>query len=433
MGARTACHPSHGSCGNEGQGQSDFGCQSIFPGRSELDIYLFSLRRLGHGAAGSNCTPDMASERESEMRGGERKIRVLHLIDSLELGGAQTALFAWLREHDRSRFEVHLASMHGTSKSLFYSRAKALGISLILLSPSRWAPFYLWRLPFRMMLDHYDVVHCHLLASNWLGKPLARLFGVPVIVSEDQCNDAIRARSALVRWIDRVTNAFSDRVIAVSKSIRDFLVKYEGVPADRIRVIPNGLPEKSRPLPRKFSGKVVGGAGRLVAQKNFERFLRIANALQQIDPEYEFRIAGEGPLEHPLRRLALELGVRIEWLGAQPSLERFFSEIDLFLLTSDFEGLPMTVLEALQSGVPAAAMAVDGLEEEFTDEIALLDMASTDSEIARQIHALLLNGPARIAQIERGFELVSTRFSARAQIREIEEIYLELLAGRRSR
>jgi L-malate glycosyltransferase len=375
----------------------------------------------------------MAPKCEGKVTTRERKIRVLHLIDSLELGGAQTALFAWLQEHDRSNFEVHLAAMHGTPNSLFYSRAKALKIPLTLLSPRRWAPFYLLGLPLRMILDRYDVVHCHLFASNWLGKPLARLLGVPVVISEDQCNDTIRTRSAVVRVIDRIANRFSDRVIAVSKSIRDYLINYEDVPADRIRVIPNGLPEKATSSPREFCGKVVGGAGRLVPQKNFERFLRIAHALQQIDAEYEFRIAGAGPLEDSLRRFAKELGLRIEWLGAQTSLERFFGGIDFFLLTSDFEGLPMTVLEALQYGVPAAAMAVDGLKEEFTDEIALLDTASSDHEAAQQIHALLSNDHARIAQIQRGSELVSTRFSARVQVRAIEEMYLELLAAKRNR
>ena len=112
--------------------------------------------------------------------------------------------------------------------------------------------------------------------------------------------------------------------------------------------------------------KIIGGAGRLVPQKNFERFLRIAQTLQKIDSSYQFVIAGSGPLDQLLRKRASELGVKVEWLGAQPSLDQFFRSIDLFLLTSDFEGLPMTVLEALQCGVPAAAMAIDGIREEFS-------------------------------------------------------------------
>ena len=78
-----------------------------------------------------------SSKREKALGAGLGRIRVLHLIDSLELGGAQTALLAWLATHDRTRFEVHLAMMHGTRKSLFYERAKELGIPVISLSPRR--------------------------------------------------------------------------------------------------------------------------------------------------------------------------------------------------------------------------------------------------------------------------------------------------------
>ena len=83
--------------------------------------------------------PSKARERQAARRASSGRIRVLHLIDSLELGGAQTALVAWLTSHDRSRFEVHLASMHGTRKSLFYQRAvgEHLKIGLVALDVLR--------------------------------------------------------------------------------------------------------------------------------------------------------------------------------------------------------------------------------------------------------------------------------------------------------
>jgi glycosyltransferase involved in cell wall biosynthesis len=361
-----------------------------------------------------------------------RRIRVLHLIDSLELGGAQTAILAWLQVHDRDRFEVRLAPMHGSSKSLFYARARNLEIPVILLSPRRWLPLYLFRLPLELAIGRYDIVHCHLFASNWIGKPLARLFGVPIVIAHDHCNDSFRTGSSLVQWIDGLANRFADQIFAVSASIRDYLVKFEKVPSERIRVVLNGIPEGPTIARRDGSTKLIGGAGRLVPQKNFERFLRIAQILQRIDSSYQFVIAGSGPLDQLLRNKACELGVRVEWLGAQPSLDEFFRSIDLFLLTSDFEGLPMTVLEALQCGVPAAAMAVDGIREEFRDEIALLDPTSSELEIGRQIHALLQDPKELSAQIQRGIEPVSRHFSARTLIGEIEHDYLELLA-RKSR
>jgi L-malate glycosyltransferase len=270
-----------------------------------------------------------------------------------------------------------------------------------------------------------------LFASNWLGKPLARILGVPVVISHDHCNDSFRTGSALVQWIDSLANRFADRIFAVSASIRNYLIEREKVAAEKIHVIPNGLPERLDIERRDRSTKIIGGAGRLVPQKNFERFLRIARVLQEIDPSYRFLVAGSGPLDQLLRRKATELDIHVEWLGVQPSLDGFFSSIDLFLLTSDFEGMPMTVLEALQCGVPVAAMAVDGIREEFSDEVTLLNPSSSELEMGHRIHALLQDRTKLHAQIERGIELVSHCFAARTKIREIENIYLDLLLRKR--
>jgi glycosyltransferase involved in cell wall biosynthesis len=360
-----------------------------------------------------------------------RRIRVLHLIDSLELGGAQTALLAWLTSHDRSRFEVHLASMHGTRKSLFYKRAEQLGIPVIFLSPRRLVPIYLFRLPLLMLRRRYDVAHCHLFASNWLGKPSGRFLGVPVVISHDHCNDSFRTNSMLVTLIDRLTNRFADGIFAVSASVKDYLIRFEKVASAKIRIIPPGLPDRMLSRPARGFAKVIGGAGRLVPQKNFSRFLRIASALLKLDDSYRFVIAGSGPLEADLKREASALGVNVEWFGVEPSLDRFFGEIDLYLLTSDFEGLPMVLLEALQHGVPVAAMAVDGIREEFSDEILLLNPAGDDRELGLLIHSALQNQTELLNQIQRGKELVSRRFSARHQIREMEQVYLDLLREKR--
>ena len=368
----------------------------------------------------------------SALSGHPRKIRVLHLIDSLELGGAQTALLALLQTYDRGKFSVRIAAMHGSRKSLYWDCAWRSNIPVTMLSPYRWLPLYLIRLPLQLMLGRYDVIHCHLFASNWLGKPLARIFCVPVIVSHDQCHDALRVDFAMARLIDRFANRFADRIFAVSESIRKFLISSEKIAPAKIRVIPNGVLEGISGRSLKMTGKVIGGAGRLTAQKNFDRFLRIARALLDIDSSYQFVIAGAGPLDGRLRGRAKELGVNVEWLGVQPSLDRFFSRIDLYLLTSDFEGLPMTLLEALQRSIPAAATAVDGVAEAFADEVLLLDRAAADMEAAERIHRLLKDVSRLSAQIERGRQLVRQRFSARAWMLEIEQDYLALLERKKA-
>jgi glycosyltransferase involved in cell wall biosynthesis len=357
--------------------------------------------------------------------GRNRKIRVLHLIDSLDLGGAQTVLLALLQYHDRKKFSVRIASMHGTRKSLFYDRVRRSSVPLTMLSPRRWLPLYLIRLPLRLVLGRYDVIHCHLSASNWLGKPLARMLRVPVIISHN--HDALRIDSIAARSIDRFANLFADRIFAVAPSIREYLISSEKIAPAKIRVIENGVMEAVVGDRDNKNGKVIGGAGRLVYQKNFDRFLRIARALLDIDSSYQFIIAGSGPLDQRLRKRANELGVTVEWLGVQQSLEVFFARIDLYLLTSDYEGLPMTLLEALQKGIPAAATAVDGVRETFSDEVLLFDPAADVREIAKRIRGMLQNADELSAQIENGKRVISQRFSARARMLEIEQDYLVLL------
>src|SRR5260370_33445022 len=134
--------------------------------------------------------PSKTRDRVDARSASSSRIRVLHLIDSLELGGAQTALLAWLTSHDRSRFEVHLASMHGTRKSLFYELAEQLRIPVIFLSPRRFVPIYLFRLPLLILTGRYEVAHCHLFPSNWLGKPFGRLLGCPAVIFHSQGNDS---------------------------------------------------------------------------------------------------------------------------------------------------------------------------------------------------------------------------------------------------
>ena len=397
--------------------------------------WLLTFLRCGVFAVGRRSRTRYRIWRQraaSILSGPPRKIQVLHLIDSLELGGAQTALLALLQSYDRRKFSVRIAAMHGNRKSLYWDYAWRLNIPVTMLSPYRWLPFYLIRLPFQLVLGRYDVIHCHLFASNWLGKPLARIFCVPVIVSHDQCHDALRVDFAVARLIDRFANGFADRIFAVSESIRKFLISSEKIAPAKIRVIPNGVSEGINARSLKRTGKVIGGAGRLMAQKNFDRFLRIARALLDMDSSYQFIIAGAGPLDGRLRRKAEELGVNVEWLGLQPSLDQFFSRIDLYLLTSDFEGLPMTLLEALQRSIPVAAMAVDGVVETFTDQVLLLDPGADDRGIAERIHRLLEDVDRLSAQIKRGRELVGQRFSARARMLEIEQEYLALLERKKA-
>ena len=358
------------------------------------------------------------------------KIRVLHLIDNLDLGGAQTAIFAFLEEFDRDRFDVVLASMHANRGSLFFARAAELGIEVVSLSPKRWLPLYLFTLPLIILRGRFQVVHCHLYVSNWFGKPLAKLFRVPVIISHDQCYDRFRFDIPWIAALDGWANGFANRILVIANSIRRDLIAVERVPAKKIVIMRNGLAAKKvLPRPRRLR-KTIGGAGRFVQWKRFDRFLKIAKQLVRIDSTYRFLIAGGGPEEESLRRFAQESGLadNVIWMGQLPALENFFDEVDLFILTSELEDLPMILMESMYQGVPTATIAVNEARANLSPDILGLNPNQSEEEWAEQIDQYFRN-PERLWELgQKGRIRIENEFMATQRIRRIEQIYLEELA-----
>jgi glycosyltransferase involved in cell wall biosynthesis len=253
-----------------------------------------------------------------------------------------------------------------------------------------------------------------------------------VVVSHDHCYDRFRFDWLLFAAIDAFANRFADRILVIANSIRDELIKVERVSAEKIVLISNGLPKLPLVRRRDNVRKTIGGAGRLVGWKRFDRFLKIAKHLLELDPEYRFILAGSGPDEPALRVFAKELGVsaNLLWLGAPPQLDDFFDSINVFLLTSDFEDLPMVLLEAMNYGIPSAAVAVNEARLGIAGDILALDQKETESEWARAIHELMSN-PERCVELgNRAHELMRKEYMAADRVQRIEQIYSELLAKR---
>ncbi len=177
-----------------------------------------------------------------------RKYRVLHVIDSLDLGGAQVVLENLIRHGNHDQFEFEAATMHG--RGVYWDRLAALGVPLHSLSFHHKVPLYVPRLAWLCLTRRYDVVHTHLLAANVIAKPVATFSGVRVRINHDHCNDKLTDPRWWALDADRITNRFSTHVIAVSESTRAFVVEKEGVPAARATTVHNGIDlEKFRPPP----------------------------------------------------------------------------------------------------------------------------------------------------------------------------------------
>ncbi|MEX1117516.1 MAG: glycosyltransferase [Terrimicrobiaceae bacterium] len=291
-------------------------------------------------------------------------IRVLHVIDHLGLGGAQSAVLDLVRNRDLHQVECEVATMHG--RGPFAEAIEQIGIPVHSLSTGRWPPHYLWNFAKLVRDGHYDILHFHLSGSNWIAKPLAAVLGQGLRISHDHASGDIRFRGLASLLPDALAHGASHRIIAVSDGVKEFLTRWEGIPADLVKVVPNGIDTgvfqpptcEDRQKAREtlgISGQAftVGAMGRLAPEKNFSLLVALAGVL----PDVQFLIAGEGPERPKLEALikASNIGNRVRLLGQVTDRAAFYSALDAFVLPSLYEGLPMALLEAMAMGLPCVS------------------------------------------------------------------------------
>ncbi len=363
-------------------------------------------------------------------------IRVLHVIDSLDLGGGQTALLNLVKCADRKRFQHEVAAMHG--EGFFAAAFRDIGVTVHSLSAKKWPPGYLWRLPMLLRRGRFDVVHCHLFGANWIAKPIAALAGTRVIYHHDQCNDAFRSGSRVATWVDALLNRLATRVLAVSRSVERFAVDVERVPTAKVSYLPNSVDlsvfspvdAAARSAARRRwglpeTGLVIGGVGRLVFQKNFDLLIESLGPLAVERGDVTLALFGAGPDEAALRGLASQFADRVRLIGQVADRRSVYAALDLLVLPSRFEGLPMTALEAMASGVPVVATAVDGMRELVADEpgAARLVPVGDGVELRTVVADLLDDAGARGALVTTARSVVERRFDARRLAAELETLY----------
>ena len=365
--------------------------------------------------------------------------RVLHVIDSLHLGGAQEVVLN-LATCGSSRFQHEVATMHG--HGIYWDRLQDAGVKVHSLSPHKHLPLYLATLPALFLANRPDILHCHLIPSNIIAKPLGALMGVPLILNHDHTNDPQRIDNKLLLALDKTTNRFAHHIIAVAGACRDFLIQHESIPPEKITLVPNAIDlrrfspgnadraESRNKFGLPIDAKVIAGVGRLNPQKNFSLFLDIAAALAPRFPELRFLLAGEGPEESMLREKARTLGLadRIVFAGYVADTRQVYAAADILLMPSRFEGLPMTLLEAMAMGLPVVASKLDGIAEVIEDGREGFLIESNDTHGFVERCAALLENPAKSSEFAANARAkIEARFSVERMTSAVEAIYDQFL------
>jgi glycosyltransferase involved in cell wall biosynthesis len=369
-------------------------------------------------------------------------LRVLHVIDSLRVGGAES-LLATLTERlgpEEGVDSAVLAFSRRVADPALVARIEAGGVPVRLLPVD---PLYDPRLLAGTLSEirrhGAAVVHSHLTAANVNSRIACALLRRPLVTTVHTIPGPAAEDSPIRQRADRLTAHLSTRIVAPSPEIADGYVRARGFPRERVVVIPNA--PAARPAGegfdrRAFRAEVAGDDARAVVlcvsrlepEKAIEDLVEAAALLTPRVPGLRVLVAGDGGREADLRETIAARGLEgvVRLLGRRADVGRLLAAADAFCLPSRYEGLPLSLLEAFEAGLPSVATRVGGVPGLVTDGEALLCAPSAPAELAEAL-GRILGDPGEARRLgAAGAALVAERYSARAMTERYAELYRAL-------
>ena len=378
-----------------------------------------------------------------------RRRKVFYLVDSLNVGGTETQAVELALRLPVSEYEVTMGCLRAEGPLLEKLRGSAVNVREFHPSgglDSAAGLYELIKLAGYLRRERFRVVHTHDLWSNLMGVPAARLARVPAIVSSRRDLAHFDWYQGKRRhWLRRIQN-LSGVVLANATPIRDALISEDGFAPEKLRVIHNGVDtekfqraprDRARLFPDVGNEMLVVLVGNMHSDvKGHPWLIAAAPTVVREFPEVRFVFAGDGELRPTFAAQVAQLGLedRFKFLGRRSDIPEVLASCDLAVLPSRAEGLPNAVLEYMAAGLPTIASRVGGMAELIQDGVTGLLVPAEDANALAGALLQFLRDPEQARQIAKnGQRFAVENFSFERLIREIDELYAELLERRRGK
>lgn len=378
----------------------------------------------------------------------QRPIRILFLITQFDTGGVQFQLYLRLRHLDAKRFDARVLVLTG-GNSYLLDKVKALGVpvDVLHLDDCSLAGKVL-RIRRAIAAVAPDIVDAMLGWDITYGNAAATLANVPFIVAEIQNERrAVTAEtSRAFRLLQGLAlRCFCDTVVCCSYRARDSYLRAMPWLASRTMVIHDAIdgaahPPSTRDADRAAMGiapdaVVIGTIGRYVDQKDHATLVRAAARVVAARPEALFLIAGYGQLREQLTQQITDASLtgKVQLLGEITDPQRFYALVDIFVLTSRWEGFPVALLEAMAAGKAVVSTEVGGIGEMIEHgRSGLLSPSGDDERVAAALLRLIEEPALRARYASQGHERVVSLFAIQRLIADWEQVYGTGLEDRRA-
>jgi glycosyltransferase involved in cell wall biosynthesis len=388
-------------------------------GRTGFDFaYLAGARKLPGG-----CKLDK-----------ERKC-LLYIITRADIGGAQTHVRDLIQGFAQ-RYEVHLAT--GATGPLA-DAAEDVGARVHLLpnlvrSINPLSDIHSLRDCVKLIRSvRPDLVHAHSSKAGIVGRVAARMTGTPAVFTAhgwgfSPGTPALRSHVAL--WSERCATPFADKIICVSENDRQLALQRHVAPAERLETIRCALDPV--PVPQADPG-IQPPRFVMVARFSEQKDqVGLMCALRQVRGDFHLDLIGSGPNLDYCRQIAHELGVekRITFCGDREDVPALLARAQCFVLSTHYEGLPISILEAMRAGLPVVATNLNGIPEEVDDGgTGLLVPRGDVSAMASALQKMCDNPEMRIQFGAAGREKFLREFTIHQLLKEVESTYQHVWRG----
>ena len=371
----------------------------------------------------------------------QAKLKILLLVTLSEWGGAQHVVFL-IAQHLRSDYDVTVACAPGGAliERLREEGVRAVEVPELARNLNPWRDLRaFYKLYSWMRRERFDLVHTHSTKAGLLGRVAARLAAVPVVLFTAHGWAFAEGRAywkrRLLAHAERLAARVTAKIICVSEHDRELALRWRVAKPGQLLVVHNGIDPHSflaadgspvREELRLGKDPVVTFVGRLAPPKDPLTLLEAIRIL----PEGRVLLIGDGELRPQIERFVQERSLpgRVVMAGFRSDIPEVLAASDVFVLSSRWEGLPLTVIEAMMAGLPVVAARVGGIPELVEDgETGFLVPPSDPEALAEALQRLLEDEGLRRRMGEAGREKALRGFTLERMLAQIQRVYEELL------
>jgi sugar transferase (PEP-CTERM/EpsH1 system associated) len=375
----------------------------------------------------------------------DRRIRIMHVVQSLEVGGLENGVVNLLNRLSGEGFDHVVCCLTHAGKLVERIQAKDVKIVEVGLKTDK---FHFPVLTLRRLIRGFapDILH----TRGWStvdGIFAARVAGVARVIHGEHGREAAdphglnRKRNMIRKFLSPMVDQF----VTVSDDLRSWLTQQVGISAHKVTTIHNGVDtQKFSPEGRSAARRqlaledavfAIGTVGRLDPVKDHMSLLRAFAPLTRGALPVRLIIVGDGPMRRAIELEigALRIGDYVELLGEKQNVSMFLKAFDSFVLTSIAEGISNTILEAMASGLPVVATRVGGNPELIEDGVSGQLVGARDAPaMTTALGRYLLEPSVRVAHGDAGRMRAAQKFSLERMAERYRELYRSIMHGRSS-